>query len=188
MNGMKGDENMKKFATLVLAIVVFSLPAFPVTFGLKGIYFSPADKTFKDVYGGGPMYGAEIGIKIVGGLSFWISGGYYAKNGILTYTKEETKLTIIPVGGGLRYEFLTGAVSPYLGAGANYYFYKESNPIGRVDKGGVGFVGRAGVVVRITRWFLIDLNAGYSYCRFKPADFTVNIGGIEGGAGLTFSF
>jgi len=35
---------------------------------------------------------------------------------------------------------------------------------------------------------LIDLYLSYSYCKIKPADFEINIGGIEAGIGIGYKF
>ncbi|MFA9409510.1 MAG: hypothetical protein ACERKJ_11860, partial [Candidatus Dadabacteria bacterium] len=115
------------------------------------------------------------------------------KKGELTFTKEETKLEIYPLGGGVKYRFSTGIFDLYAGAGLNYYQYKESNPIGGewqadVSKRGRGYVYKIGSCVSVTGGFLIDLYVNSSYCRLKPADIEINIGGIEAGIGIGYRF
>jgi len=179
---------MKKIVGIGFAVFVISANAFPIVIEAKGQYFSPSEKSFKDIYGGGWMYGGEIGFRITRHLDFWVSGNNFSKKGKLTFTLEETKLSILSVGGGLSYRLTTGTISGYTAAGANYYEFKESNPIGDARKGGVGFEGRVGVLIKIVRGLLVDLNIGYSYCKMKPADFDIDIGGIEAGAGLAVDF
>jgi len=185
MNGGKGDETMKRLVALGLMVFLASASA-SASIGLKGAYFSPSDLDFKSIYGSGWMYGGEITFNIVKGLDGWLDGGYFARTGVLSYTQEETKLTLVPVGGGLRYRILTGKIAPYIGAGARYCLYMESNVIGKVNDGGVGFVGKAGVLITIVQGIGIDLSAGYSSCKMKPADFEFNVGGIELGASIVF--
>jgi len=179
---------MRKIVVVELAVFVISANAFSIVIEARGQYFSPSEKSFKDIYGGGWKYGGEIGFSITRHLDFWVSGNNFSKKGKLTFTQEESKLSILSAGGGLRYRLTTGAISGYTAAGANYYRFKESNPIGDVRKGGVGFEGRAGVLIKIVRGLLVDLNIGYSYCKMKPADFDINIGGIEAGVGLAVDF
>jgi len=157
-------------------------------FELKGGYFYPTESAFKDIYGGGGQFGAELILPIWNKLDIWLAGNFFQKKGELTFTKEETKLQIIPAGAGLRYRLTSGVADLYFGAGVNYYFFKETNPIGTASKGGVGYIGKLGVCFHVLKGVVFDLFFDYSYCRIKPADFTINIGGIAAGAGLGFAF
>jgi hypothetical protein len=180
---------MKKIALIGFVVLIASTSAFSfIVLEAKGIYFSPSDRTFRDIYGAGWMAGGEIGIRIFKGLEVWGEGTYITKKGQLTLTREETTLSIQPVGGGLRYRFTSGKISGYAGAGVDYFQYKESNPIGDVSKKSIGYVGRVGVFFRIVPGLLLDLNLGYSYCKMNPADFEIDIGGIAAGAGLAIEF
>jgi len=178
---------MKKLIVCAILTVVCSAGAW-ASIELKGAYLSPSDSDFKSVYGGGGMFGAEISFSLASSLEAWLSGDYFAKTGSLTYTDEQTKLTLIPIGAGLRYKFLSGWVQPYLGAGARYYLYKESNIIGTVNKGGIGFVGKLGANLKFAGSLFLDLFVGYSFCKMKPADFEFGVGGLEIGAGLGYGF
>lgn len=178
---------MKRIIVLALMMGLVSVAAW-ASIELRGGYLSPSDADFKSIYGGGWMFGAEITVGFGAGLDAWLSGDYFAKTGSLTFTKEETKLTLIPIGVGLRYKFLKGWVKPYLGAGARYYLYKESNIIGTVNKGGIGFLGKLGVNLEFTPSLMFDVFAGYSVCKMKPADFEIGVGGLEFGAGLGYVF
>jgi len=60
--------------------------------------------------------------------------------------------------------------------------------IGRVSSTGLGGTLRLGLLLRPVRYFLLHLGAGYSYCPMKPADFNIDVGGLEGGAGLAVEF
>jgi len=172
-----------------LAVLVASATAFSsIVFEAKGYYFSPSEKYFRDIYGAGWMAEGEIGIRLFRDLELWAGGGYFSRKGKLTFTREETTLTIQPLGGGLRYRITSGRISGYVGAGVNYYQYKESNPIGNVSKNSLGYVGKAGAFIRIVPGLLLDLNLGYTYCKMTPADFEINIGGIAAGAGLAIEF
>jgi len=155
---------------------------------LRAHYLHPSEKAFRDIYGGGMMYGGEVSIGVWRSIEVWFGGSYFSKKGKLTFTKEETKLEIYPIGGGLKYKLSTGIFDLYAGAGLNYYQYKESNPLGDVSKGGLGYIGKIGSYVKVTGGFLIDLYVNYSHCKIKPADFKINIGGIEAGVGIGYSF
>lgn len=176
---------MKKIVIVALMVVLASATA-SASFGLRGIYFSPSDADFKSIYGGGWKYGAEIAFNLTKGLDLWLDAGYFANTGQLSYAKEETKLQIIPIGAGLRYRFMTGSVQPYIGAGARYNLFNESNVIGEVSSGAVGFVGKAGLMFYFAKGIGVEIHLAYSACKMKPADFEFDVGGIEFGAGLIF--
>ncbi len=155
---------------------------------VRGQYFLPADKAFRDIYGAGWKGGGELGIRLTRRLDIWAGGDYFARSGKLTFTGEDTKLSLIPLGLGFRYRLTTGALSLYAGAGILACRFKETNTIGEVSHTGLGGVGRAGVFLRIVRGFLLHLGLGYSYCPMKPADFDIDVGGLEAGAGLAVEF
>lgn len=180
---------MKRRILVVLLLGCLALPAAgAASFGIKAFYFIPSEQAFKDIYGAGPLYGAEIGFTLKGPVGLWIDGLYYSGKGKLTYTQEETKLTLLPIGLGIRLDLTQGAVRPYAGAGIRYYIYKETNVIGTAEAKGVGFVAFAGVNLRIAKGLLFDLRAAYSSCSLTPADFKINVGGIELGGGLAVEF
>jgi hypothetical protein len=155
---------------------------------LRGSYFSPTEEVFQDIYGGGFTFGGEVSVGIWKNLQFWIGGNYYRGDGELTYTKEEITLQIIPIGLGLKYLFPAGIFNFYGAGGINLYQYKESNTLGEVKKGGIGYAGKIGVMVKVAKGLIIDLFGEYSYCKMMPADFTINIGGISAGIGLGYLF
>jgi len=151
-------------------------------------YFFPSGQSIKDVYGSGVGFRAEATIFVLRNFAFWVGGSYFHKNGMLTFTEEETKLTIFPIGGGIKYRKLFGDISLYLGIGLNYFQFKESNPIGDVSKGGLGYIGLLGGSVKLTEGLLLDLYSNYSYCKMTPADFEIDVGGLEIGIGLIYEF
>lgn len=179
---------MKHRILIALMIGSLALPAAAASFGVKAVYLMPSEQAFKDIYGSGLMVGAELGFRLGGPVKLWIDGMYYTGKGKLTYTEEDTTLTLMPIGAGVRVDLSQGTLVPYAGAGVRYYIYKEENVIGTAKKNGPGFVGFAGLNLRLAKGFLLDLRASYSSCKLTPADFSVNVGGIELGGGLVFEF
>lgn len=186
----QGEIIMRELAIIALLTVCLSGLAYTadVTVELKVHYFSPSEQAFKDIYGGGLMYGGEVSVGVWRDLDLWLGGSYFSKKGELTFTKEETKLELIPIGVGAKYRILSGNFALYVGLGLNYYQYKETNPIGDVSEGGLGYIGKVGSYVKVSERLLIDLYVNYSYCKVKPADFKINIGGLEAGAGVGYRF
>jgi len=176
----------------IIAITIFLCGlanARDFTVELKGHYFIPSEEAFRDVYGGGITFGAEASVEVWRGLAVWLGGSYFSGKGELTVTKEETELKIMAFGGGIKYIFPAGAgIDVYGAGGVNYYSYKEENVLGEVSKGGVGAVVKAGGLVKIINGLFLDVYLNYSYCKMKPADYKINIGGFGAGVGLGYRF
>ncbi|KKM88255.1 hypothetical protein LCGC14_1260620 [marine sediment metagenome] len=151
-------------------------------------YFRPSKQIFRDIYGNGVMYRAEICIGIGRGLELWMAGGYFSKNGKLSFTDEGTKLQILPVGWGIKYISTKGNINYYTGIGFNYYQVKETNPIGDVGKGRLGFGGEIGAFKRVTGGLIIDFRMDYYYCKMELANRKIDIGGLTIGIGLGYEF
>lgn len=154
----------------------------------KASYFYPQEKIFRDIYTGGLRYSGEIEISVWKGIGIWVGGDYFSKKGELTYTKEKTTLRIIPVYFGLKFRLPNKAVSPYIGAGAGYFFFKESNPIGTVEQGKIGAAAQLGCTFSVGGPVFFDIQAGYSYCEAEPANVKAQLGGLQAGVNLGFQF
>ncbi len=151
-------------------------------------YFRPSKQIFRDIYGNGAMYRAEICIGIGRGLELWMAGGYFSKNGKLSFTDEGTKLQILPVGWGIKYVSTKGNINYYTGIGFNYYQVKEINSIGDVSKGRLGFGGEIGAFTRVAGGLIIDFRMDYYYCKMELANRKIDIGGLTVGIGLGYEF
>jgi len=151
-------------------------------------FFLASDSAYTDIYGNGVVFGGELR---VGGkkLAGWLEGSYRARTGQLSYTKEETKVSILAVEGGALYRFMTRSISPYAGAGLGIYVFDENNSaIGEAKQSKIGFCGLAGVFMIVGRSFVLDARVKFSTCAMKPADFNINVGGITLGIGAGFCF
>lgn len=151
-------------------------------------YFSPSEKSFKDIYGEGVTFGGEINIKLWKFINLWLVSNYYSKKGSLPFTKESTKMTLFPIGGGIKLILQKNVINPYIGIGPVLYIYKENNPIGVAEGTGIGIMGEIGCYFRIAGGFLVDASVNYSYCEVKPQKIKANLGGIQAGIGLGFQF
>lgn len=151
-------------------------------------FFLASDSTFSEIYGNGVVFGGEVRVgkkKLAG----WLEGSYRARKGQLSYTKEETKVSILAVEGGALYRFMTRSISPYAGAGLGFYVFDEKNvAIGEAKQSKVGFCGLAGVSWIVGGSFVLDARVKFNTCAMKPADFNINVGGITLGIGAGFRF
>ena len=183
--------------TFVVGVVALSLFAGAVprlaaerfSLEVKGGYFLPTEKVFRDVYdGGGLSYGGEFDFRVSGGLSVWLGADYFKKDGKLTFTQEATTLTLKPISGGVRYSLGVGMMRPYVALGVTYVKYREESVIGSIDEGDVGFLGQVGVRLGFASRFFLDVQGRYSTCKAKPGDVTADLGGLLASLGLGVSF
>jgi len=151
-------------------------------------YFLSSDSQAKDIYKDGMVFGGEIrfGGKSLGG---WIEGNYRSATGKLSFTQEETKMSVMAAEAGLLYRFAMDNLNPYLGGGAGMYMFNEkSDALGEAKKSSFGFCVLGGVTYFLGSSLAIDARIKWSTCSMKPADYDINVGGITVGAGLGIRF
>lgn len=168
---------------------------FKAYFGAGMYYYGVSDPLFQEVYKTG-------NIMLNGGFSvemkkFEIRAevNYFSKKGHSTLKSEPTTLTLLPIVAGLRYKILDlGSVTPYIGAGADYFLYKESVPesFGESVSGNtIGFHGEAGLYILLKRDFdrlIFDINFRYTKADAQPFEETVGLGGFGIGASFKVRF
>ncbi|MHB8055470.1 MAG: SH3 domain-containing protein [Candidatus Aminicenantales bacterium] len=151
-------------------------------------YFLSSDAQYKDVYSDGMVFGGELrfGGKSLGG---WLEGNYRSATGKLTYTEEETKMSVMAIEAGALYRFAMDQLNPYLGGGVGMYMFNEkSTPMGEAKKSSIGFCVIGGASFFLGDSFVVDARIKWSTCSMKPADFDINVGGITLGLGLGIRF
>jgi hypothetical protein len=157
-------------------------------FLLRAGFFMAGDSAFGEVYTNGPVFGGELRIgkgKIVG----WLEGTYRAHTGAMTFTGDETKMSVIAVEAGALYRFMSGPMTPYAGLGLGYHMFTETNDIrGEAKKSGFGFCALAGVTMSFGKNLVLDGRIKYSMCTMTPADFKIDVGGLTIGLGAGMRF
>jgi len=148
---------------------------------------SPGEKKYWAAVIGGDDYDSSENISQTENGGYIITG-FFSRSGQLTFTKEETELTIMPLGLGATYFQSLPPAEVYLALGVHYFQYKESNPIGVAEKGGSGLSIEPGVAIKLFRGVLLRVYLKYSYCRLQPADYRINIGGLQPGLALGYRF
>jgi hypothetical protein len=182
---------MKKAIVVVMAVFFLSSLSLSNKGALEANlgYFYPAfEEAFLDIYGGGLTYGGDLTINVWRNLGIWFGVSSFSRAGKLTFTKEETQLSLVSFVLGANYTFFTSPVSLYAGLGARLMSYKESNVLGEVKDLGLGIEAKVGIYKKILAGFFADLFVGVSFCGMQPADFKINVGGIEAGIGIGYEF
>ena len=179
---------MKKTVILFTAIILLTAAAQASYFEVKASFFIPSETAFKDIYGSGLSYGGEVGFTLMPGVALWAGGEYYTADGQLTFSEESTEIQITPLWAGLKLSLPDETISPYVGVGIGYFLFKESNPIGTVKDGKIGFIGQAGVMFRVLSSLFVDFQGSYSICKVKPEDVEADLGGLRATVGIGFEF
>ena len=159
-----------------------------LTIQVRGSYFRPTDQFFRDIYGNGTSWGGELGFRFTERIGVWAGGDYFSKVGKLIFTEEETKVRIAPLTAGAKYYLSLGKLMPYVGAGLGYFQYKETNSIGTVEKGDIGFLVRAGFIFKLGAAFFMEIQGAWSTCSVQPLEVKANLGGFSAGIGLGLEF
>lgn len=182
------------FGWIGLILLSISLKAKPLRIEVKTAFFYPSEKAFREIYGRGIKYGFDIGSNIWKKLELHLEANYYLKKGKLTFTKEETRLKLLPIGVSLRYVFLKNKINLYGGIGLTYDLFEEKNPLGKVRKDKMGYAAKIGGFKRIkglkklVKAFIIDVSINYHYCQMKPAEIKFDVGGLDLSLGLGLEF
>jgi len=191
----------KKFgmaaALAVLVIPILFAPRLQAQAQRQGTFelylgsYNIQEPRFKEVYEkGGGIQGILLSSALFYNLDFYTEIKAFYKVGKLTYTKEETKFLLVPVSLGVRFVFPSQIVLPYIGVGGDIYFYYENNPIGTVLNMAKGYHVLGGAYLQLGKNFPLLLNAKlkYTVAKAKENDLSIQLGGLEYGIGLAFSF
>lgn len=160
-----------------------------VEFTLSG--YDMNEPRFDAVYDpGGLMTGLSLSAAVVSNVNFYLDIKYYYRQGKLTFSQEKTTFYIVPVDLGVRYIYPFGLFNPYLGAGLDFYFYYEENPIGTVLNYTNGFHFTGGTYIQPLKNVpvLINLRLKYTWAKAEEEDVSIQLGGFEYGVGLAYTF
>lgn len=190
MGAMKTKIQM---AGVLIGIAIYAGAAWGAgtTLTLKGGYFFPSDSVFKEVYSGGPVFGADVAVPIVGVLQAWGGAELFGKTGATTVTDDETKVSIVPLYLGLRVEGGKKSLRPYLGVAAAYFLFSEKSVLSSISESGFGYLAQAGLLARMGGPVWLDVHAGYRGCTLRtdgPDPVEAKLDGLSAGLGLAFRF
>jgi hypothetical protein len=185
----------RAFSVLVLAALMAGpVPAASGTgpaFALRAGYFFPSDGVFREVYGAGLSLAADLTVPLAGPLHLWAGAELLSKTGLLPVSEEASRLRITPLFAGLRLQAVKSGIRPYLAVAAAYFMFHEENPLGEASDNAVGFLGQAGLQIRLAGPVWADLFAGYRKATVGGGGedpIEARLDGFSAGAGLAFRF
>jgi hypothetical protein len=184
------------FLAVSLALNIFAFSSSERTIRQGSVEFSLGgyamnEPRFDAVYkSGGLMGGLSLSSAIVSNVNFSLDIRYYSREGELTFSKEKTTFYIVPISLGFRYIYPLGLFNPYLGAGLDFYFYYEENPIGTALNYTNGYHIAGGTYIRVARSVpvLINIRLKYTWASAEENSVSIQLGGFEYGVGLAFTF
>jgi hypothetical protein len=197
---------MKTKSILILIALMLSVPALTAgvenpngaatgSFAALGRFnlLLPGDQVYREVYGKSlTHFGLELRRSLGPRLSLWTEASFLSKTGALTFTKEETKLSVIPLEAGVIFRLTPGKWTPYAGAGLGIFILKEeSEALGSSSTSPIGFCLLAGISGDIGTSFFIDVRAKYQVYKAETSDpslESVNVGGLVLSAGIGIRF
>ncbi|TFG79788.1 MAG: hypothetical protein E4H23_04780 [Chrysiogenales bacterium] len=182
---------MKKTALIGIGFLFLASSALAAGFRveLKGSSFSSENAIFRDVYGSSAKFGLEGGLDIAKNVSIWAGLDYVHKSGGLTVTEEETRVWIMPLTLGVRYEIPAGAkVRLHVGAGIQEVFFKEEASLGTVKENALGIIFTGGGMYRLTDTIGVGLFLAWSTCKMTHEDVEFKVGGLDLGVGVEIRF
>jgi outer membrane protein W len=182
---------MKKAALIGISVwlVVGSALAAGFRMEVKGSYFSSENSIFRNVYGSAAKFGLEGGLDIAKNVSIWAGLDYLHKSGALTVTADETRVWIIPLTVGVRYEVPAGdKLRFHVGAGIQEVFFKEEASLGTVTENALGILFAGGGMYRLTDAVGVGLFVGWSTCKMTHEGLDFKVGGLDLGAGVEIRF
>jgi opacity protein-like surface antigen len=190
---------MKKAVVRAIALLVaLMLAVLPgqagFKFGLSAQFFSIADATYKDIYGGGgPAFGASATLVTSKVLEIRAEIDSFKDTGAMIPSGRDLTLTLRPVFLSVRLTPVAlGRFRPYAGAGLGTMAIRENYPEGISDYSESTTISQleAGVYVRLAK--RIDLAAGFRFMNAKSTsstlDQTVKLGGIRPSMELSYTF
>jgi hypothetical protein len=173
----------------------------------KAAYFLPTNDVFKHLYNGSAEYGPELTVQLCEDKNWYgfLSIDYFEKKGRSLGLCDFTKVSLLPLGVGLKYfvPFWCDRADFYLGLGFQPVYVQTKNctdtSITKQHRWGFGGIAKAGTYWYLPCDFFIDLFIDYSFVkvgckqRCLPAHETItprkaNVSGALFGGGIGYRF
>jgi hypothetical protein len=153
--------------------------------------YNMADPLFKTIYQpGGAIQGLGLTAHLISYLDFYLDVKLMSKSGQLSYSKEKTTLTLLPISVGIRGFYPIAFVEPFAGLGFDTYIFYENNVIGTTLNHAKGWHLTGGFYIRFGKNIplLPFVRIKYAMVKSTANGVTVDLGGLEYAAGLAVAF
>lgn len=131
--------------------------------GIEAGYFAAEDEDLQDLYGSGNLiFGFNIGYKIACNWELISAIDFYSDEGETTLTEEAIELSLTHLRLGGYYHFNPEGLDPVVGAGIDFCWVTEKNPIEDFDDSSIGWFAGVGVETCIMNDVKASINILYS--------------------------
>lgn len=185
---------MKFKLTLFLMLITTFVTASDWTAELRAAYLYPSGSRFREVYNDGGLEGQfEVARRLYDRWHGWGNITYFQRAGRSTETKERTRINIVPLSVGFKYELRCyDLVHPYVGFGGCYSFvtvHDHTEGKKHFNRQNFGFVAKSGLIVNFTAAVIGDFFVDYMHQRIRNYHrHYVDVGGFKFGAGIGYRF
>jgi hypothetical protein len=162
---------------------------------LIGSYKSP-DSRFREVYGN--KTAIQYGIDLSRSLFYYkgveldasLEARTFSTTGKATLSGDEAKFSMIPLTVAGRILVQTKYITPFVGAGGDWYHYKEESVLANTSGWASGFHAQGGVFIVVPGADFLRVKLYYKYTKVTATanEISVKLGGSEYGLGLSFGF
>jgi hypothetical protein len=155
-----------------------------------------SDTRFQDVYGADTalQFGLNLSRTLIYVRGFQVDLSLEArtlsKTGKATLSGEEAKISLIPLTAAGRLLFQTKYIIPFIGAGGDWYHYKEESAIATTSGWARGYHFQGGLYIVVPGADFLRVKLYYKYTKVTATanEISVKLGGPEYGVGLSFGF
>jgi len=169
---------------------------YPTIIGITAASYQIPAELFAEVYGSKAqlIYGLNLSQTVIRyrgwDLDLSLEGRIYSRSGVSTLDQTPTKFSMTPISLAGRVLYETKYVVPFLGAGADWYGYKEKSELGSTSGTASGWHVQFGAYVVIPGVDFLKAKVYYKFTRVKARqnEIEVDLGGNEYGIGLSFGF
>lgn len=155
-------------------MLIIPLCARDVILEFKAAYFLPTSSVFKQIYRhGGVLYGPELTVQLCDNKNWYgfASVDYFQKKGHSLGLSDATKVSLLPLGIGLKYfaPIVCDCADFYLGLGFQPVHVHTKNCSGSVvtkqSRWGFGGIAKAGAYWHLPHNFVLDFFIDYSFVK-----------------------
>lgn len=168
------------------------------TVGFTVSSYQIPDANFKDVYGNEAqmVYGLNLSRTLLRAQGFQVDASgeirFYSKSGVSTLDQTPTKFSMTPISLAGRLLYQTKYIIPFVGAGADWYSYKEESTLApaTITGNASGWHYQAGIYFVVPTLDFLRVKLYYKFTKVKALEngISVDLGGNEYGIGLSFGF
>lgn len=180
----------KHISSVILAVLLAAGLSAQERFSLQAVVsgVSPADSTYKDMYGGtqfSPEFRGRL--HIWKGLSVWAGYGFYSASGTTPSLEWEASSRQSFFSGGLAYfGNFSGRLGWFAGAGFSRASYKEEALDESVDGSAWGYHIEGGLIFSLSKRVFTSASVGYVRASDEVEGISVKLGGLKFGLGIGF--